>query len=70
MHVWNNRKWMHKFNLLVKFKEREGHCRVPDKHKEDDENLGYWLSKQKYGHSKGKLDPERYDKLKELGVEW
>jgi hypothetical protein len=66
----NNTSWMHKFNLLVKFKEREGHCRVPQKHIEDGENLGYWLSDQKKAHRKGKLDPERYGKLKELGVEW
>jgi len=61
---------MHKFNLLVKFKDREGHCRVPRMHKEDGENLGFWLNKQQQAYSKGKLDPERYGKLKELGVEW
>ena len=66
----NNTNWMHKFNLLVKFKEREGHCRVPFKHKEDGENLGFWLNHQQQAHKKGKLDPERYSKLKELGVEW
>ena len=65
-----NRKWMHKFNLLVKFKEREGHCKVPQRHVEDGENLGKWLSQQKHAHSMGKLDPGRYGKLKDLGVEW
>ena len=65
-----NRKWMHKFNLLVKFKEREGHCRVPRRHKEDGETLGTWLMTQKQAHKKGDLYPERYDKLKKLGVEW
>ena len=54
----------------MKFKEREGHCRVPQKHVEDGENLGKWLSQQKQVHGKGELYPERYDKLKELGVEW
>ena len=66
----NNRKWMHKYNLLAKFKEREGHCKVPRKYVEEGENLGYWLDKQKEAHRKGKLDPERYQKLDELGVEW
>ena len=66
----NNRKWMHKYNLLVKFKEREGHCRVPQKHVEKGENLGRWLTKQKHAHKKGKLVPERYQKLLDLGVEW
>ena len=66
----NNRNWMHKYNLLVKFKEREGHCKVPRKHVEGGENLGSWLNDQKKAHRKGKLDPVRYQKLDELGVEW
>ena len=61
---------MNKFNLLVKFKEREGHCRVPARHVEEGENLGRWLTDQKQAHKKGNLDPERYQKLLELGVEW
>ena len=74
--IWNpkevrdNRSWMNKYELLVKFKEREGHCRVPKKHVEDGENLGKWLSRQKEAHKKGKLDPERYQKLNGLGVVW
>ena len=68
--VENNRIWEHKYDLLVKFKEREGHCRVPYRHKENGENLGRWLSEQKRGHKKGELDPERFQKLDELGVEW
>ena len=66
----NNMSWMNKFNLLEKFKGREGHCRVPRRHKEEGENLGEWLSDQKQAHKKGKLDPQRHQKLKELGVEW
>jgi len=61
---------MHKFNLLLKFKEREGHCRVPTKQVEEGENLGRWLGRQKEAHRKGELDPERFQKLDELGVEW
>ena len=66
----NYKKWIHKYKLLVKFKEREGHCRVPQKHVEGGENLCKWLSRQKEAHKKGKIDPERYQKLNELGVEW
>ena len=63
-------KWALKFSLLVKFKEREGHCRVPSKHVEDGENLGYWLSTQKDAYRRGKLLPDRYEKLKALGVKF
>jgi hypothetical protein len=66
----NDRQWVRNFNLLVKFKEREGHCNVPTKHKEDGKNLGYWLIRQKQAHANGTLDPERYQKLKKLDVEW
>ena len=71
--IRNNRIWEHKYDLLVKFKEREGHCRVPYKHQEDGENLGFWLTGQKQVHKngrRGKLDSERFQKLNELGVEW
>ena len=66
----NDKKWMHKFQLLVQFKEREGHCNVPTKHKEDGENLGEWLIRQKQAHQQGTLSSERYESLMDLGVEW
>jgi len=52
----------------VEFKEREGHCRASSSGWR--QPYGIWLSNQQQAHSKGQLNPERYDKLKELGVEW
>ena len=66
----NSEKWALKFSLSVKFQEREGHCRIPSKHVEDGENLGYWLSAQKDAYRRGKLLPDRYEKLKALGVKF
>ena len=66
----NDMSWMNKYNLLVKFKEREGHCKVPQGHKEGGENLGKWMAGQKQMLRKGRLDSERCQKLVELGVEW
>lgn len=37
-------EWTLAFNALTKFKNREGHCQVPQKHKEADYPLGSWVS--------------------------
>eukprot|EP00956_Cyclotella_meneghiniana_P020966 scaffold37640_cov83-Cyclotella_meneghiniana.AAC.5 len=37
--------WTRSYNKLVEFKNREGHCRVPQKHAEGDMNLGTWVNK-------------------------
>lgn len=67
----NERRWMHYFQLLVRFKDREGHCRVPAEYVEDGENLGDWLVRQKRAHHRrGTLSSERYQCLMDLGVEW
>ena len=46
-------------NLLIQFKEREGHLDVPQNHQENDKNLGSWLSRQRYLYKKGILDEHR-----------
>ena len=57
------------FALLAQYKEREGDCNVPNRHKEDGENLGIWLSRQKQLKKKGSLSVEREEKLVTLGVD-
>jgi hypothetical protein len=36
--------WKETFSLLKQFKKREGHCDVPQSHKEDGANLGKWTN--------------------------
>jgi hypothetical protein len=49
-------------------KEGEGHCRVPRGHKEDGFNLGAWVSRQRT--NKDTLSPERRQRLEEIGFVW
>ena len=70
--IWDVRthRWESFYNLLQRFAEREGHYDVPARHKEDGELLGKWCANQKRLNKEGKLTQERYQKLKDLGVEW
>merc|ERR1712238_363749 len=65
-----NQQWENFFILLVKYKEREGHCNVPMSHKENGETLGAWLGTQRNLKKKEKLDPEKEKQLEDLGVVW
>ena len=73
--------WEKAFKALTKFKAREGHCDVPQKHLEDGLALGAWvgtqrrnidqsdLGKPKAG-KKCPLTPERIKRLDSLGFSW
>ena len=61
-------QWEKMFALLNEFKKREGHCNVPQSHKEDGENLGKWLNRQRTAMKAGKLDRIREKRLEEVGV--
>merc|ERR1712194_580010 len=63
-------QWENYFTLLVKYKDREGHCNVPDKHKEDGEKLGTWLDRQRQANRKDKLNADQIKRLDEIGVVW
>jgi hypothetical protein len=60
--------WENGFAALVKFKEREGHCRVARNHIEDSYNLGTWITNQRTDADK--MSPERKKRLHELGFVW
>lgn len=44
--VWDmhSQHWDDTFTLLLQYKDREGNCNIRQNHKEDDENLGKWLT--------------------------
>ena len=70
--VWDavSQQWEDMFTLLVQYKDREGDCNVPAKHKKDGKNLGLWLTNRRTDKKHGKLDAENKNKLEELGVVW
>jgi len=41
---WKDDRWEQGFTVLLKFKRRAGHCRVPIDHSEGDHRLGWWAS--------------------------
>jgi hypothetical protein len=63
-------KWDEMYALLQQYKEREGHCNVPQSHTEDEGNLGKWVSLQRYVKRKERFDPDRQKQLEEIGFKW
>ena len=60
-------QWEQNYALLRAFVEREGHANVPQKHEEDGERLGGWLSNQRLRwRARGLSEEERT--AKKLGT--
>jgi hypothetical protein len=68
--VWNWRDfaWEQGFAALVKFRRREGHCRVHHLHHEGKYNLGSWVVVQR--RKKNVMSPKRRARLNEIGFVW
>ena len=68
--IWDARAalWEKTFAALRKFRKREGHCLVPQGHKEDGLNLSVWVEKQR--SKKVRLAPDQIQRLKSLGFIW
>lgn len=60
--------WEFGFGLLERFKEAEGHCKVPGAFKADGFSLGYWVGTQRKDHENMAL--ERRQRLDDLGFVW
>ena len=61
----HSEQWEENFAALQKFHEREGHSRVKYVHKEDGENLGKWVNKQR--SRKDGLTPDQIERLNSIG---
>jgi superfamily II DNA or RNA helicase len=68
--IWDPREtdWAEGFRYLTIYKEREGHCRVPQKHMENGFRLGQWVGVQR-GNAETLSAPRR-QQLDELGFVW
>jgi hypothetical protein len=68
--VWNpfEADWEEGFRCLTMYKEREGHCRVPQAHNEKGFGLGSWVRKQR--GDKDNLSVLRRQRLDQLGFIW
>jgi hypothetical protein len=60
--------WDEWFGLLMRFKEREGHCRVPFVHVEGTFNLGTWVIWQR--RHRDTMSAERRRRLDAIGFVW
>ncbi len=68
--VWDARiaQWEEGRRLLERYRQREGHCRVPQNHREDGFQLGTWSRVQR--QNKDRMLPERLQRLEALGFVW
>jgi superfamily II DNA or RNA helicase len=66
--IQTTESWMFWYGLLEAYKDREGHCRVPDKYLEDGLRLGQWVGVQRGNELT--ISEERRQKLNELGFVW
>jgi hypothetical protein len=62
--------WGKMFELLGQFKELMGHCKVPQLHVVDEDNLGIWVKDQRSLKKKGTLDPNREKRLEGIDFTW
>ncbi|WP_280304994.1 DEAD/DEAH box helicase [Nocardia abscessus] len=58
--------WEFWLGLLEQFIEQEGHALVPAAHKINGFALGAWVAGQRHKHAKGRLAPDRRERLDEV----
>jgi hypothetical protein len=69
----NNSSWDSMFNLLVEFKKKHGHVKVPTKYNENPK-FGKWVTNWKHNYKEyrrtdgQKGDPERMKRLESIGL--
>ncbi len=68
--VWDGCKhyWENGFAALAEFKAREGHCRVPSLHIENNFKLGLWVTTKR--RSKEKMPAKLRSQLSKIGFVW
>ncbi|GAX21474.1 hypothetical protein FisN_10Hh053 [Fistulifera solaris] len=67
--VWSNPVWMEKYQELLEFKEKHGHCKVPTNYKENP-RLASWVRNLRCDQLQGKVRADRKQMLDEIGFVW
>ena len=62
-------RWRENYLALVEFKQRFGHCRVPQEWKEN-RKLATWVGTQRNRRKIGQLQADRVEALDRLGFDW
>jgi hypothetical protein len=62
-----DQRWLDFYDLLVLFKQENGHCRVTMTF---DEEFRNWIGFQRTAYKEKILDPKKIEKLNELGFDW
>jgi hypothetical protein len=70
--IWDPREmdWEEGFSHLRSYRDREGHCRVPQSYMEHGYRLGQWVSVQRVRLNKITLSDEHRQRLDDLGFIW
>jgi superfamily II DNA or RNA helicase len=68
--IWNPtlERWLEALALLKIYQEREGHCRIPQSHKEKGFYLGSWVGAQR--RNKPHLSADQIAQLNKVGFIW
>jgi len=63
--------WQTRFEQMLEFKEKNGHCNVP-RHYKENPALGEWVHRQRESYAKGEkiIQGERMEKLEAVGFKW
>ena len=61
--------WDERFEQLKGYKKDHGDCNVPRNYKANPQ-LGKWVNDQRTSYKKGKLLPDRFNRLEGIGFEW
>ena len=59
-------QWEERFQLLLRYVERNGHAAVPHPYVQDGFHLGKWVGNQHQSHSAGRLSQDRQARLEAL----
>ena len=69
-HVFgDDKKWLEKYERLVEFQRKNGHCLVPQVY-EQDRLLGRWVYTQRTYHTQKKMRQDRRNLLDKIGFVW